>query len=152
MRAAVLLIALGALLDSPGAAAPPPLPVEMLAWMSGDWSEDKDGRWTEERWSRPRGGVMLGTSLSGRGGQAGDYEFIRIAAGADGTATYHASNRGSAPVPFRMTSGGAREAVFENPNHDYPTRISYRRQGDVLTATISGPGGTNPMSWRYRRR
>lgn len=152
MRAAVLPIVFGALLASPAAATPPPLPVETLAWMSGDWAEEKGGRWTEERWSRPRGGVMLGTSLSGRGGQAGDYEFIRIAADADGTPTYFASPRGAPPVPFRLTSGGAGQAVFENPAHDYPTRIVYRRQGEVLTATVSGAGGANPMSWRYRRR
>lgn len=152
MKAAALLIALGALVASSGDATPPPLPVATLAWMSGDWFEDKDGRWTEERWSRPRGGVMLGTSLGGRADEAGDYEFIRIAADAQGALTYFASHRGSAPVPFRLTSGGAGQAVFENPGHDYPTRIVYRRQGDVLTATISGPNGANPMSWRYRRR
>jgi hypothetical protein len=151
MRAAVLLIGLGVLLPTAGATVPPPLPVDTLAWMSGDWVEEKGGRWTEERWSRPRGGVMLGTSLSGRGGEAGDHEFIRIAADADGTLTYFASHRGSAAVPFRLTSGGAAQAVFENPAHDYPTRIAYSRQGEVLTATVSGPGGANPMSWRYRR-
>jgi hypothetical protein len=95
---------------------------------------------------------MLGTSLSGRGGQAGDYEFIRIAADVDGTLTYFASHRGGTPVPFRLTSGGTNEAVFENPAHDYPARIVYRRQGEVLTATISGPDGANPTSWHYRRR
>jgi hypothetical protein len=145
------LVALGALLSSPAAATPPPLPVETLAWLSGEWAEAKGDRWTEERWSRPRGGVMLGTSLSGRGGQAGNYEFVRIAADADGTLTYYVSNRGAPPVPFQLTSGGAAEVVFENPGHDYPTRIVYRRQGNLLHATISGPGGANPMSWRYGR-
>ena len=152
MRAAALLIAVAALPAGPGAAAPPPQGVAALAWMSGDWAEEKEGRWTEERWSRPRGGVMLGTSLSGRGARAGEYEFIRIAADADGIPTYYASPRGAPPVPFRMTSSAAGSVIFENPGHDYPTRIAYRRTGNVLNATISGPGGANPMRWRYRRR
>src|SRR5688572_31873174 len=33
---------------------------------------------------RPRGGVMLGTSLTGKGGQASSYEFMRIAVDVDG--------------------------------------------------------------------
>jgi hypothetical protein len=30
--------------------------------------------------------------------------------------------------------------VFENLEHDFPQRIEYQRDGDRLTATISGPG------------
>ncbi|HEX6374738.1 MAG TPA: DUF6265 family protein [Allosphingosinicella sp.] len=151
MRAGALLIGFAAVLTAAAAPAVPPPGVAALAWMSGDWAEEKAGGWTQESWSRPRGGAMLGTSLSGRGGQARDFEFMRIAADADGTLTYWASPRGVPAVPFRLTSASAGAAVFENPRHDYPTRIAYRRQGNVLTATIAGPGGANPMSWRYRR-
>lgn len=151
MRAAVLLTGLALLLAAPGAAAPVPSDAAALAWMSGDWVEEKGGRWTEERWSRPRGGIMLGTSLSGRGGRAAEYEFIRISADADGRLTYFASPQGGSPVPFRLVSSSRHEAVFENPKHDYPTRIVYRRDGDVLIATVSGPGGKNARTWRYRR-
>jgi hypothetical protein len=152
MRAAALLIVLGLLLGAPGAATPPPQGVSVLAWMAGHWVEEKDGGWAEESWAHPREEVMLGTSLSGRRGKAGDYEFMRIAPDGDGTPTYWASPGGASPVPFRMTSSAGGSVVFENPRHDYPTRIAYRRTGNVLTATISGPGGANPMSWRYTRR
>jgi hypothetical protein len=152
MKAASLLVGIGVLLSCPASTAVPSRGVAALAWMSGDWVEEKDGRWTEERWSRPRGGVMLGTSLSGRGGQAGDYEFVRIAAGADGIPTYFASPRGAPAVAFRLTSASAGKAVFENVRHDFPQRIAYRRDGATLVATISLADGSNPMSWRYRRR
>ena len=48
---------------------PPPARVGDLAWMSGRWqtAAAADGSWTEEVWSSPRGGVMLGYSRSGRG-------------------------------------------------------------------------------------
>lgn len=143
-----LIMAAGALV----AAAPPPAAsVESLGWMSGRWVEEKAGRWTEESWSAPRGGVMLGTGLSGKGARADDYEFMRIAGGAQGV-SFWGSPKGRPPVAFRLVSSSAGSVVFENPQHDYPTRIAYRRQGNVLTATISGPGGAKAMSWRYTRR
>ena len=124
-----------------------------LSWLSGRWVEEKGQDWTEENWAGPRGGVMLGTSLIGKGEKAGMYEFMRIAAGdGPGEIRFWASPAGKTPVPFRMTRRGLREVVFENPDNDYPTRIHYRREGRILTATISGPGGSNPTTWRYRRR
>jgi hypothetical protein len=134
------------------AAAPAARGVEALAWLSGVWVQDKGDRWTEERWAPPRGGVMLGTSLSGSGSTAREFEFLRLAPASDGSISYWAAPGGKAAVPFRLVSNSAREAVFENPAHDFPTRIAYRRSGNVLTATISGPGGANKMSWTYKRR
>jgi hypothetical protein len=123
-----------------------------LGWLAGAWlSREADGSWTEERWAPPRGGVMLGTSLAGSGGKAGWYEFMRIAADGEGRLAFHASPGGAPPSAFPLVSHSAREAVFENPAHDYPTRIAYRRKGDVLSATISGPGGAKARSWRFRK-
>jgi hypothetical protein len=125
--------------------------VSSLAWMSGAWAEETPRGWAEERWSPPRGGVMLGTGLSGRGDAVRDYEYMRIAADADGTISFWGSPRGRTPVPFRLVSASATQAAFENPRHDYPTRIAYRRAGDTLVATISGPNGVNARSWRYKK-
>jgi len=134
------------------AAAPPPPDVDQLAWLSGTWFVEGEDGWTEERWAPPRGGVMLGTSLTGRGETARFYEFMRIAADGEGRLTFWASPSGGTPVPFRLTSMSESEAVFENPENDFPKRIVYRRSGRVLTATISGVGGANPQTWRYELR
>ena len=126
---------------------------EDFRWLAGTWVLEKQGgRWTEERWAPPRGGVMLGTALSGRGGVASGYEFMRIAPDESGALAFWGAPDGAAPVAFRLVGGEGQEAVFENPAHDYPTRIVYRRDGDVLTATISGPGGSDPKSWSYVRK
>jgi hypothetical protein len=127
--------------------------VEDLGWMSGRWVEERGESWAEENWSRPRGGVMLGTSLVGKAGRAAAFEFMRIAEGdRPGEVRFWASPGGKASVAFRMVRKGVREVEFENPENDYPTRIRYRREGRVLSATISGPGGANAQSWRFRRR
>jgi hypothetical protein len=94
---------------------------------------------------------MLGLNRSGKGAKATGFEFMRIQRDERGRVLFWASPGGKTPVSFLRTRSGPREAVFENPANDYPTRIVYRREGDVLKATISGPEGKNPISWSFRR-
>jgi hypothetical protein len=134
------------------AAADEPRPVDGLAWMSGHWTSTSGERWTEEYWLAPRGGLMLGLSRAGNGAASGDWEHLRLEAGADGVPVYWASPRGAPAVGFRLVRADATNAVFENPQHDYPQRIAYRRSGATMTATISTIDGGNPMSWTFERR
>jgi hypothetical protein len=133
-------------------AASPAAKVDDLAWLAGQWSREADGRWTEESWTPPRGGVMLGHSRSGQGETLREFEFLRVHAGSDGVPAYLAQPGGAAPVAFRLVRHGAASATFENAAHDYPQRIDYRRDGDTLTATISRIDGTKPMRWVYTKR
>jgi hypothetical protein len=135
------------------AAAPAPVAQDTpdLAWLSGRWLTESEGQWTEEAWTAPRGGVMLGTGLSGEGAGAKSFEFMRIARDAEGALTFWGAPEGRPPVPFRWESGGARHAVFVNPGHDYPQRIVYKSNGRELFATISLTDGSNAQRWRYRR-
>jgi hypothetical protein len=131
-----------------------PARVDELAWLAGRWETAGDGgRWTEEMWSAPRGGLMLGASRSGQSGAVREFEFLRLQAGEDGVLVYLAQPGGRAPaVPFRLTQSDSASATFENPAHDFPQRIRYQRSGETLTATISAIDGSNAMRWRYRRR
>lgn len=130
-----------------------PAAVDDLGWLAGHWERGgEDGRWTEESWTVPRGGLMLGVNRAGRGEAAGSFEFLRIQAGADGVPVYWASPGGRPPVAFRLVSHGAGIAVFENPAHDFPQRIRYDRRADGLTATISAMDGSNEARWHFRRR
>ena len=132
-------------------AAPVPT-VSDLGWMSGRWEAGEGGRWTEENWTAPRGGTMFGVSRSGRGEQVREFEFIRLQAGADGVVAYNASPGGRPAVAFRLVARNGTSATFENPQHDYPQRIVYRRDGDTMVATISATDGSNAMSWTFRRQ
>lgn len=144
---AILVMAAAVLL-----AASPAAKVDDLAWLAGQWSREADGRWAEESWTAPRGGVMLGHSRSGRGDDLREFEFLRIAAGADGVPAYIAQPGGGAPVAFRLVQRDGTSATFENPAHDYPQRITYARDGDAMTATISLIDGSKPIRWTFRRR
>ncbi|MGH6651851.1 MAG: DUF6265 family protein [Sphingopyxis sp.] len=133
-------------------AASAPATVDDLGWMAGQWSREEGGRWTEENWTSPRGGVMLGVSRSGRGDALREFEFLRLQAGADGAVAYIAQPGGRAPVAFPLVAHDQASATFENPAHDYPQRIRYARDGATMTATISAIDGGKAMSWTYRRR
>src|SRR5688572_188681 len=134
-----LAIMTSAMLLSAAASTEPPRvhDIRALEWMSGNWLEENGNSWTEERWSMPRGGVMLGTSMNGNGEKVEGYEFLRIAADSDGALTYWGAPSGAFPVPFRVVSLSSSEVIFENPRHDFPTRIAYRRDGATMKATIS---------------
>lgn len=129
-----------------------PLALDRLDWLSGTWVSEQDGRWSEELWTAPRGGLMLGLNRAGKDGAARGFDFMRIQAGSDGVLTYWASPNGKPAVPFRLSASTDDSVTFENPEHDFPTRIVYRREGDRLVATISGPGGAQPMRWTWQRR
>ncbi len=143
-----LVIAAAALIG----AAQGPAGQNDLCWISGRWQTETRGRWTEEVWAEPRGGMLIGFSRSGEGDRVGEFEFLRIQAGADGVPVYIAQPGGRAPVAFRLTAASGTGATFENPAHDYPQRIVYRRDGETLVATISAIDGANAMQWTYRRR
>jgi hypothetical protein len=134
-----------------GQASPRPS-VADLAWLEGRWATQANGRWTEENWAGPRAGVMLGHSRSGRGDALGEWEFLRVQADAEGVPTYYPQPGGQPSVAFRLVARDGTSATFENPQHDFPQRIRYVRNGETLTATISAIDGSNAMSWTYRRQ
>ena len=129
-----------------------PLGVADLSWLSGAWVEHKaDGEWTEEYWTPPRGGMMIGVGLAGKGDAVRHFEHMRIVTGADGQVAFHAMPRGGPAVVFPLVRHSDSEIIFENGGHDYPQRVAYRRDGDRIIATISLTDGSRANSWTYTR-
>jgi hypothetical protein len=56
-------------------------------------------------------------------------------------------------VAFAAKEASGTRVVFENPDHDFPQRIIYERNGDVLNARIEGRMGEREqaMTWSYRK-
>jgi hypothetical protein len=123
--------------------------LEQLSWLAGSWRGDTGRSRQEEHWTSPAGGLMLGLHRDlGPSGRA-SFEYLRIEQRADGL-VYLASPGGREPTPFRLVEISSARAVFENPDHDFPKRIVYSREGEVLTARAEGDGG-NGMQWRWNR-
>jgi hypothetical protein len=97
---------------------------------------------------------MVGLSRTVAKGELEIFEFLRLQA-KDGAWHYVAQPNGVPPTWFRLTRLTADEALFEQPAHDFPQKIRYRKVGaDELHAEIAGPGrdGTEKsFPYHYRR-
>lgn len=125
-------------------------PVALPGWMAGAWEEKgADGRWADEFWTPPRGGIMIGAARIGRGERLGIFEHTRIVRRDDGTLAFIAQPRGAPPAEFPMVAADATMIEFANPAHDYPQRIRYWREEGRLKARISLFDGGKAQMWDY---
>jgi hypothetical protein len=129
------------------AAGTPARSLADLSWMAGSWASSEGGRSSEEHWTKPDGGLMLGMHRDTGGGKTA-FEFLRIEEVA-GRITYLASPQGRPATPFELIESAAQSAVFANPEHDFPQRILYWREGRSLCAAVEGPidGETVSETW-----
>jgi len=124
-----------------------------ISWISGDWQTEPGGRrQIEEHWTKVAGASMLGMSRTVAGDKTVEFEYLRIEQRADGI-YYVAHPKARCPgTDFKLTRASATEAVFENPQHDFPKRIIYQKTAnDGLTASIDGGEGSKAVSFAYRR-
>ena len=154
VAAAAVGVVIGATAASPGYSGhQSPPDVQRLAWLGGCWQQRSGTRVVEEQWMAPRGGVMLGMSRTARNDTVIEYEQLRIFQRAT-RVVYAAAPSGQAPAEFETSAIGDTLVVFENPAHDFPQRISYRRRGaDSVVARIEGlrSGVVRGVDFGYRR-
>ncbi|MBO9560729.1 MAG: hypothetical protein J7515_19365 [Caulobacter sp.] len=134
--------------------AGPPATIDQMAWLKGCWTLTKpNGGVVEELWMAPSGGVMLGLGRTVRDSKLREYEYTRIVE-ADGSLAYIAEPSGQEKATFPLKNLSADEAVFENPTHDFPQRVIYRRLGpDAATGRIEGEinGQAKAIDFPYKR-
>jgi hypothetical protein len=113
--------------------------VSHLGWIAGCWQQTgANARVVDEQWMTPRGNTMLGMSRTVRGDSLIEYEQLRIFE-RDGKAVYRAMPSGQPPAEFTAAGVSDTLVVFENPQHDFPQRIIYRKRGaDSVIARIEG--------------
>jgi hypothetical protein len=120
-----------------------------LRWLAGAWCHAEAGRSIEEHWLVERGGLMLGVNRTiGQSGAA--FEFLRIEL-KPGAVRYIAQPGGAPPVAFALVAADTRRIVFANPAHDFPKRVQYWRNGDVLHARVddgTDAGAAEEFTWK----
>ena len=123
-----------------------------LAWMAGDWQTPAGGRrQVDEHWTAPLGGVMMGVSRTVTGGKMTEFEYLRIVERADGVFYIAHPNARTPGTEFKLTKLTGDQATFENPQHDFPKRILYKKNADgSITASIDGGEGTRGPSFPYQ--
>jgi hypothetical protein len=127
--------------------------LDELAWLSGCWRSDDAKRQVVEQWMKPAGNMMLGMSHTVVNGKTRDYEFIRIVQEENGEIFFVAQPSGQKEARFELVTVTGNEARFENPEHDFPQRIIYRRDGDQLVGRIEGTsnGKERAIDFRFKR-
>ncbi len=137
------------------AQTPSPTPAQAisdLSWLAGDWQTAASGRsQTDEHWTQPAGGSMMGLSRTVAGGRTYEFEYLRIEQRPEGI-FYVAHPKARCPATdFKMTRLTATEVVFENPAHDFPKRIRYRNADDgSLVATVDAGPGSKGFTFTYQ--
>jgi hypothetical protein len=123
-----------------------------LSWMTGCWTISSPARTVTEFWLPPAGGTMLGVSRTVVKEKTIEYEFLVLRSGADGL-EYVATPSRQTQTIFKATKVGRGEVVFENPAHDFPTRITYRQTDGGIVATIDGMMNGKPraIDFKYQR-
>jgi hypothetical protein len=126
----------------------------MPVWLEGCWEQRSAQRWTEECWSAPRGGMMIGYSRSGEGPILTGWEVMQIVQEktnrpAAVKLAFWAAPSGQGRTMFAWTASAKAGVSFINMGNDYPQRVRYWREGRYLLAEISLADGTKTQRWRF---
>jgi hypothetical protein len=125
--------------------------------MAGTWTGPSGQSIVEEHWTQPRAGTMFGVNRTMQNDATVFFEYLRIEHRTDGVYYLASPNGRNPPTPFKMIShipskiGG--RVIFANPEHDFPQRIVYQREGDVMTSQIEGmrSGRLAVEGWTWQR-
>ena len=124
----------------------------MPAFLAGCWEQKRvGGGWTEECWTDPRGGLMIGSGRDGKDDSVEHWEWMRIEYGANGSVTFFGSPKGAPAVGFKAIEADNRSITFVNVGHDYPQRIRYLASDTGLDAEVSLADGSKAERWSYKR-
>ncbi|WP_297332935.1 DUF6265 family protein [Flavobacterium sp.] len=122
--------------------------IQKAVWLVGSWGNTSADETLTEIWQKLNDSVFAGQAfVINEENDTVFFEHIRIEE-RKGELFYIVTvpdqNEGQA-VPFKMTTINDSLIVFENPEHDYPQKIAYRKvNADSLVAEISGmPQGIN---------
>ena len=144
-----LAFALYAALQTPSSQ---PLGIDDVAWLTGCWEYSSGARTVEEHWLAPRAHSMVNVGRTVQADKLVEYELVLIRE-QEGRLAYEAHPSGQPSAVFLSRTVNDREVVFENPQHDFPQRLGYRRDGDALLAWIEGlrNGQMRKIEFPYRK-
>lgn len=138
-----------ALLVAPLALAAPllgaqPCSLDSLQWLLGHWVADDGVSITSESWVKVSALTFegIGQSKSKATNERQHSESLRLIEVASELFYVAKPEQNSLPVSFKLTHCSSKQAVFENPAHDFPQRLEYQLgTTNKMTVTVSGAAG-----------
>jgi hypothetical protein len=111
-------------------------------WLEGTWNRTdvKPGHSEHERWEKLSDTEWQGFGVTMKGKDTAFVEKLKLVIKDDNIyyAADVAENKGI--VYFKLTEIAQDSFVCENPEHDFPKKIAYQKDGSKIKATISGNG------------
>jgi fructose-specific component phosphotransferase system IIB-like protein len=114
---------------------------EEMKWMTGTWKINAGNAVIVEKWQIANDSTLNGKSVLVKNGsdtipqetiqliyRNGNWYYVPVAKG----------QNNDQPVSFKVIYLKGSEFVSENPSHDFPQRIAYRRIKSQLFASIEG--------------
>jgi len=115
--------------------------LEKMNWLIGQWEQKQPEGVLVENWKKVNDSTFNGESYFINPKDTIHFETI-VLTQKEETLLYTATVLGQnddQPVDFTLTSENDKAFTFENPAHDYPQKITYKKvDQNNLTATISG--------------
>lgn len=115
--------------------------IEKAYWFIGDWENVSDEGSFREIWTKKNDSIYSGLSIVVIEQDTVFYENVSLEQQND-SVFYNVSVKGQnkeQAVSFYLTSSDNNKLVFENPNHDYPSKITYSKVSkDSIVAEIFG--------------
>jgi hypothetical protein len=135
------------------AVASPCSSLEPARWLIGSWLASGDERTVHETWRAVSEATFEGEgqTRSRSDDRLLDGEVLRLVL-MDGEVFYLAKvAHNPLPVSFRLVACQDDRLVFENPAHDFPRRIEYRRTGPETFEARVSDGGSKGFTLDFRR-
>lgn len=130
--------------------------IEKASWLIGKWQNNSTEGNVTEIWEKSNDSTFIGKSYFVVGKDTISSETIKLEQNNEELfyiPTVRDQNNRQ-PVKFRLTSLTNKQLVFENPEHDFPQKISYTQiRNDSLIAEISGvlDGKQNSQKFPMRK-
>lgn len=131
--------------------------LEKVSWLLGTWQNNSAEGTATEAWTRENDSTLTATSyFVANGADTVSTETILLQERGGKlfyVPTVKDQNQGQ-PVNFTLTTISDKQLVFENPEHDFPQKITYTRiTNDSVVAEISGmiEGKMNAQAYPMKR-
>ncbi len=123
-----------------------------LDWFIGSWSGESSESIFTETWEKVSDTLFTGQSYFIKGSDTLSSETISLQQ--HDTSVFYVplveGQNDNKPIFFKLTYSDGTNAVFENPEHDFPQKIVYQlKENDSLIATISGNNNGKIRSIRF---
>jgi len=126
-------------------------------WLAGEWHFDLGKKVIVEKWQEVSVNTFEGVSYSIQK-ESNDTTFsesLRLLEMSGDIFYLPYVSHNPHPVPFKLISTKSDSMIFENKDHDFPTRIIYIKNGiDNFTARVEGTrkGKKSSFELNYKRK